>query len=497
MRVQNNSSTSSTSNDEANASSAAGTDPYWPRIQSTLLFEAVEPSLAMYYSNPVLVESASHPFATTARERRLLTKQRRALTSTTAVSAAAAAATSATAAPTAGASTSSAPSGGLLRSAMIAQRPGGTLSNAAPGGTEDPSGGLASAGRAVAQLRSLLVDTTPGSASSFRPKLLHCVLSICIAQHGASERDFLGGPAHLHCTLVADILLSAGGPLPKAYHPLLSLAQILDECVQEGNMGDSQLAKVQAALKDIFRVDEDVNAAPASEETVPAPSDVSAPATSGAVADGATPSNRPDAPSNSLVRQLNRIITTGLAAMKEADPQSLFLNPVTDAIAPGYSKMILKPMSIVTMERKVQKDEYGSVNDWKQDVELMFKNCVDYNRGPNGQWFRGEANRQGKVFREEIFPVARRSYQAELAKRAASVANEETKSGVVGVLGSKRLGEAQGPAIVPLPGTAKKRKKDAKDEYLPSMPALACMLLADPVRPEHCCGWSVTRYACP
>jgi Bromodomain len=482
VRVQNN---SSSSNEEATASTAGGTDPYWSKIKSTLLYEAVEPSLEMYYSNPVLVEAANHPFAITARERRVFTKQRRALTSTAVPAAAAAGSTATTPGTTTGAT---APSG-LLRGGMT-QRPGTVASAAPAGGADDPSTGLTSAGRAVAQLRGLLVDTTLGSAAAFRPKLLYCVLSMCMARHGSGDREFMGGAAHLHCTLVADILLSAGGPLPKAYHPLLSLAQILDECVQEGNIGDAQLAKVQAALKDIVQVDEDVQSAPSSETsataTAAAPAERSVTARSRSNVDEAT-SSKPDAPSNSLVRQLNRIITTGLAAMKEADPQSLFLNPVTDAIAPGYSKMILKPMSIVTMERKVQKDGYGSVNDWKQDVELMFKNCVDYNRGPNGQWFRGEANRQGKVFREEIFPVARRTYQVELAKRAASAANEGVKDGAVGALGSKRPGESQGPAIAPLPASAKKRKKDTKDEYLPSMPALACMLLADPVRPEQCC----------
>jgi hypothetical protein len=350
--------------------------------------------------------------------------------------------------------------------------------------------GLASSGKAVAKLRALLVDTTVGTASSYRPKLLNCVLSICMAQHGSSQRDFLGGSAHLHCTLVADILLSAGRPLPKAYHHVLSLAQVLDECVQEGNMGDPQLAKVQASLKGVFLSDEGLVTASSSGAT---PIEGKSNPTARSSVDELT-SKKPDAPSNSLVRQLNRIIITGVASMKEADPQSLFLNPVTDAIAPGYSKKISKPMSIVTMERKVQNDEYASVNEWKQDVELMFKNCVDYNRGANGVWFRGEAHRQGKVFREEIFPVARRMYQTELAKRSAPGPSEDLTTTGTGVSSNfKRPGEHIGPAIAPLPPASKKRKKGVKDEYLPSMPTLACMLLSDPVR----ASWVLNRVSLP
>jgi bromodomain-containing protein 7/9 len=156
--------------------------------------------------------------------------------------------------------------------------------------------------------------------------------------------------------------------------------------------------------------------------------------------------------------------------MKDADPQHVFLNPVTDVIAPGYSDIISKPMSIVTMEQKVANNEYNSITDWEADVKLMYKNCIDYNRGNAGQckWFRGEANRQGKVYRQEIFPHARRLYQNEIAKRS-----------IMGENSRKRKGEDDVPEISPLAPSTKKRKKE-KEEFLPSMPALASMLLSDP-----------------
>jgi hypothetical protein len=96
--------------------------------------------------------------------------------------------------------------------------------------------------------------------------------------------------------------------------------------------------------------------------------------------------------------------------MKESGLQSIFLNPVTDAIAPGYSKVNKKPMSVSTMESKIDNNVYNSIEEWNSDVRLQFKNCVDYNRGKAGQWFRVEANRQLKVFKDEILPQAKKLY---------------------------------------------------------------------------------------
>lgn len=391
---------------------------YLKLVQSTLLYETIAPLLQQYTTHPQLVDAANRPFVATVRERRVLTKQRRALT--TAASQSVARSTGA---------------GGILKSP--------TTPAAA-----NPIGDESSTGKAVSSLRSLLCDTV-GTASTFRPKLLYALLQILMAEHCVLKQDSVAGSERLHCTLVGDILLSAGGPLPKAYHYVLTLARVLDDCVQEGNITNLSLSRIQAALREIFQPDDEGVVVPASKPE-------------------STPVSSQDSSSNAMKRQLNRIITAGLAAMKDADPQNLFLNPVTDAIAPGYSKIISKPMSIVTMERKVKNNEYSNISEWETDVKLVFKNCIDYNRGNAGQWFRGEAQRQGKVFREEIFPQARRLYQTEVAKRSVEDQNER-----------KRKPE-DGPEINPLPASTKKRKKE-KEEYLPSMPALAAMLLADPV----------------
>ncbi len=76
-----------------------------------------------------------------------------------------------------------------------------------------------------------------------------------MAHHGVQASKVLAS-THLHCTLVADILLSAGGPLPKNYQHVHSLARILDDAVKNGVFSDADLIKVQATLKLIYAAEQ-------------------------------------------------------------------------------------------------------------------------------------------------------------------------------------------------------------------------------------------------
>ena len=120
----------------------------------------------------------------------------------------------------------------------------------------------------------------------------------------------------------------------------------------------------------------------------------------------------------------------------------------------------------------------------------MFHNCITYNRGAAGQWFRGEAQRQKRVFRDEIIPQARKLYEREVERR--------TKRGEDDVPSNKRKAPGADPAsragvasaasqITPLPAVVKgasaqsdNEAKESSPAQHPSMPALASMLLADP-----------------
>lgn len=287
-------------------------------VSNTILYETMYPCVQQYCSNKLLVDSANIPFVSSLRDRKVVTTHRRALTS------------AATSQSVAGAAS-------LMRGANTSNK------------SDQPT-----SGKAVAQLRLHLTDSS-GSKSVYRPQLLYALLSILIGEHGNRTQTFLGGADYLHCTLVSDILLSAGGPLPKTYHHVHSLARCLDDCVQEGNVTDENIIKIQKLIRHIFQPDADLDETPVKKKEV---------------------ETAEDSLTNAAKRQLNRIVTEGISAMKETDPQSLFLNPVTDAIAPGYSRIIKKPMCIAMMEAKVAGNEYNNVEDWEQDVKLMYKNCI-------------------------------------------------------------------------------------------------------------------------
>ena len=408
---------------------------YLKLVQSTLLHATVQPIVQKYCSTEGLMESGSKFFVSSALERRVLTNQRRALAQTSTTSK-------------------------LAATSAILGKSGNKLSEASSKSSISP-GPLANSGKSVSQLRQLLGETA-GGTSAYRPKLLHAVLCMLMAHHGSQAPKILTG-THLHCTLVADILLSVGGPLPKIYSHVLTLAQTLDDSVRNGNISDADLIKVQDALKRIYaeeQEDLDVEGIQAQKDAAKKQA---------AEIKQSSKADKPR-PTTFLQRQLNRIITAGLQAMKESDQQNLFLNPVTDAIAPGYSKVIKKPMSISTMESKVDNHVYISIEDWSSDVKLMFKNCIDYNQGAAGQWFRGEAARQSKVFKDEIVPQAHRLYQVEVKKRNLDVDD----------LKRKRDEEVRPPMFEPLTAATKKRKLLESQDFTLSMAALASMVLADP-----------------
>ncbi|MGK3759196.1 MAG: hypothetical protein ACI8RD_011513, partial [Bacillariaceae sp.] len=447
---------------EKENSSATNSKKYLQMVQSTLLYETVHPLIEKYTSTTLLVESSGKFFVPSIMERRVLTSSRRALTNTASVTATS---------PTRGGTTTTTTTMASYTTAAASA----ATNNTAPttSSSLSSSDSLLQAGKSVSQIRNMVSDIFRGSVS-YRPNLLHNLLSILMAKHGVhatvaltGTHGLLAGSSHLHCTLVADILLSSGGPLPKIYANVHSLARILDDAVKNGIFTDKDLIKVQHTLKLIYD----------AEPTVNKDDDINKKKKSKKNDDhddtGVKSFSKNKTPNKSLIRQLNKIITSGLSALKDNDGQSLFLNPVTDAIAPGYSKVIKKPMSIGTMENKIENNQYHDIKTWELDVRLMFKNCVDYNRGPAGEWFRIEAKRQQTVFTDEILPQARNLYKIEQQKR-----NPEEEAAL---LKRKREEEEQKkkPKIEPLDSGRKKRKIDPQEQNL-SMSALASMLLADP-----------------
>lgn len=134
----------------------------------------------------------------------------------------------------------------------------------------------------------------------------------------------------------------------------------------------------------------------------------------------------------------------------------------------------------------------------------MFANCIKYNVGDNGQWYRNEAQRQKKIWKEDIYPEAKSKLGSEKAKRKTAL--KKAKANDASLSGSKKrkpppplafapgmkksavpTNEKKDDAAItnlsakdvdPLPPWRYKRQK--KETEIPSLECLAAMLLADP-----------------
>ena len=57
----------------------------------------------------------------------------------------------------------------------------------------------------------------------------------------------------------------------------------------------------------------------------------------------------------------------------------IFRVPAYQSDQDPYLQYIQKPMDFGTIKKKLKDNSYFNINDWKQDVELVFSNAVEYN----------------------------------------------------------------------------------------------------------------------
>ncbi|XP_065827770.1 bromodomain-containing protein 9-like [Oscarella lobularis] len=86
--------------------------------------------------------------------------------------------------------------------------------------------------------------------------------------------------------------------------------------------------------------------------------------------------NRPDRMKD---KKLKADLLRYIFALQRKDVHKFFAMPVSDSFAPGYSRIIKKPMDFKKLRTKIDKSAYSSVDDFKDDVELMCVNCTVYN----------------------------------------------------------------------------------------------------------------------
>ena len=321
----------------------------------------------------------------------------------------------------------------LANTDMDTSTGGGTEKNKDKAATKKTNG----TGLALSTLKAVM-----GS----RPKLLAAIVNVLISEHARNvdkdnidtSMNIVEGAASLHCTLLADVLLTYG-QLPRPYEHVRLLAETLDECVQKGIVSDRSIIMIQDCIRAIFQSEQEKGSGSADGNNFKAKikEEMKEKQKQAALKAKAKPKAKTkfnakkaeavvtqnDAERQFELKLLRKIIKSAVSEMKINDPEGLFLNPVTDEIAPGYSRVIKNPMCIRTIEDKAVNLRYSKLGQYEIDVQLMFENCCRYNIGREGAWFRGEANRQKKKWRDEIMKKRKDVYKLEMNKRRKQVAN--------------------------------------------------------------------------
>merc|ERR1719376_61085 len=97
---------------------------------------------------------------------------------------------------------------------------------------------------------------------------------------------------------------------------------------------------------------------------------------------------------------LQELLTWLCDELTRRDTNQFFLEPVTDALAPGYSSIITRPVSLRSLRSNIQAGLYTSLPQFEEDVRLMADNSVRYN-GPESV-YSCEANRLLESVRADL-----------------------------------------------------------------------------------------------
>ncbi|XP_071788828.1 bromodomain-containing protein 7-like isoform X2 [Asterias amurensis] len=77
---------------------------------------------------------------------------------------------------------------------------------------------------------------------------------------------------------------------------------------------------------------------------------------------------------------LKKVLESLQKIIQRKDVDQFFAWPVNDVIAPGYSSIIQQPMDFSNMKKKIDCNEYSSLDEYKADFSLMCENATIYNR---------------------------------------------------------------------------------------------------------------------
>lgn len=133
-------------------------------------------------------------------------------------------------------------------------------------------------------------------------------------------------------------------------------------------------------------------------------------------------------PPSGLVRLLNDLVKK----ITQKDTQRLFAMPVTEEIAPGYSNVIKTPIDMSIIKIKVHDDEYEDLRQFRDDMYLMFQNCLTYN--PPGTYVYSEGENLFNFFRRALKQAKKQlngeAGTSDLSSVARSAAGREAIEGI-------------------------------------------------------------------
>lgn len=103
----------------------------------------------------------------------------------------------------------------------------------------------------------------------------------------------------------------------------------------------------------------------------------------------------------------NSNISRIISKLKDHPDSSIFLFPVDPVVYPDYHRVITNPIDLETMSDKLENNQYASENDFKSEMELMFRNCFKYNQPGTIGYVMGI--RFEKAFRKEWETLVKRN----------------------------------------------------------------------------------------
>ena len=201
--------------------------------------------------------------------------------------------------------------------------------------------------------------------------------------------------ASVWAAMLFDLLLKSDlverSQKPRLMEKRVRVARCLDMAVRTaGRMDGAALSELHKALLSQFPANAPLAAGP------------------GAVTSSSSSLAAPLARQQPLAPEvLQRILEEAWAKLSAFDNEGVFAAPVTDAIAPGYSNAIKRPMDLATMQAKVNASAYSSLDAFSNDVDLMLANCVRFNT--KASYFGTYANLLGTKWKAEKARLQRKA----------------------------------------------------------------------------------------